>query len=346
MENQPFVSVILPIRNEENYITATLETLAGQDYPTHKLEVIISDGMSTDKTRELVAAFIGKNHQLSVKLIDNPEQTVPFGLNRAIRGSKGEVIVRMDSHSVYPTHYISRLVDALYRYEAHNTGGTVKTVAAKDTLKCHAIATALSHPVGVGNAYFRIGSSKVREADTVPFGCFRREVFDKIGLFDEEMIRTQDSEFNGRMKNAGLKILLIPNVEVTYYARDTYRKLYKMYFQYGLYKPLASLKLGGVPTVRQLIPLFFVLFLFSGLIWTCILPILIIPYLAVLMFYTGAIGYAAIREASRQKRPFILQLMLSFFILHFSYGTGYVKGITALLLNKRSVFTGKISISR
>ena len=346
MKNHSFISVILPIRNEEKFVEPTLSALTNQSYPKNLLEIIISDGMSTDKTRELVEKFKQNHTDLNIILLDNPEKTVPFALNRAIRIAKGDVIVRMDSHSIYPDNYIETLVDALYEHNADNTGGIVETIPYKNSVKCAAIASALSHPIGVGNSYFRIGSDKIREVDTVPFGCFRREVFDKAGLFDEELIRNQDDEFNGRMINKGMKILLIPDIVVKYFARDSFSKLYKMYYQYGLFKPLAVKKLGKIPTVRQLIPLLFVLFLFGGALLSLSLIMIFFPLL--LLYGGGIILYFAIlllfsfKEAVKKKMVLItFPLVFSFVILHFSYGCGYLLGLFALIFGIKSVFGNK-----
>ena len=344
--NQPFVSVILPIRNEEKFIESTLSAIVEQSYPNNLLEVIISDGMSTDKTREFVERFKLNNSSLNITLLDNPEKIVPFGLNRAIRMAKGEVVVRMDSHSVYPDNYIEALVNALYEYNADNTGGIVETVPYKEKTKCRAIAIALSHPLGVGNSYFRIGSNKVREVDTVPFGCFRREVFEKIGLFDEELIRNQDDEFNGRMINNGMRIMLIPDIVVKYFARDSFAKLYKMYYQYGLFKPLAVKKLGRIPTIRQLIPLLFVLFLFGGAILSLFFMPLCYLFICGLLFYILILKAISIRiSLSEKKTAIVFPLIYAFFILHFSYGLGYFVGLFALLTGCKSIFKNK-TISR
>lgn len=358
MENNPFISVILPIRNEEKFIEPTLSALSHQSYPNNMMEIIISDGMSNDKTREKIENFKQSHTDLDITLLDNPEKIVPFGLNRAIKMAKGEVIVRMDSHSIYPDNYIETLVNALYEHNADNTGGIVDTIPYKNTVKCAAIASALSHPVGVGNSYFRIGSDKIREVDTVPFGCFRREVFDKAGLFDEELIRNQDDEFNGRMINKGMKILLIPSVVVKYFARDSFSKLYKMYYQYGLFKPLAVKKLGKIPTVRQLIPLLFVLFLFGGAILSLLFFSLFLidcfglffPFLALygagIFLYLALLSLISFRESVKKKMLLMtFPLIHSFFILHFSYGSGYLLGLLALIFGKKSVFANK-TISR
>ena len=346
MIKQPFISVILPIRNEEKFIEATLSAISKQSYPNNLIEIIISDGMSTDRTREIVSIFKQNNANLDITLLDNPEKIVPFGLNRAIKQAKGEVIVRMDSHSVYPENYIETLVNALYEHDAHNTGGIVETVPYNNAAKCHAIATALSHPLGVGNSYFRIGSNKIREVDTVPFGCFRREVFDKIGFFDEELIRNQDDEFNGRMINNGMKILLIPNIVTKYFARSSFSKLYKMYYQYGLFKPLAVKKLCKIPTIRQLIPLLFVLFLLGGAALSVFLRPVLWLYSIGIFFYLAVLTFISIRQSSAKKMlSMTFPLIYSFFILHFSYGLGYFVGLIALLFGMNGVFKNK-NISR
>jgi glycosyltransferase involved in cell wall biosynthesis len=345
MNNLPLVSVVLPVRNEEQHITETMNALSQQDYPISQIEVIVADGMSDDNTRKLLNNFCERCNGLKIKVIDNPERSVSFGLNIAIKASAGEVIVRMDSHSIYPINYISRLVSTLYEFGAHNVGGVVNTIPATSSNKCKAIAAALSHPIGVGNSHFRIGATQIREVDTVPFGCFRREVFERVGFFDEELIRNQDDEFNGRILNAGMQILLIPDVVVNYYARDSFLKLFKMYYQYGLYKPLASFKLGGVATVRQLIPLFFVLYIVGGALLSIVFSLLWLPYSFVLMLYFVVLFMMALRESLKKKSMILFQLILSFFILHFSYGIGYLKGLIAIITKRKGVFKN-VELSR
>ena len=342
LKNQPFISIILPIRNEEKYISSTLSGIANQNYPKNLIEILISDGMSTDRTRQIVEEFKQNNTDLNIIILDNPEKIASFGLNRAIKIAKGEVIIRMDSHSDYPENYIETLVNALYKYNAQNTGGIVETIPYNNTAKCNAIATALSHPMGVGNSYFRIGTNEIKEVDTVPFGCFRREVFDKIGLFDEELVRNQDDEFNGRMINNGMKIMLIPNVVVKYFARNSFSNLFKMYYQYGLFKPLTVKKLGKIPTVRQLIPLMFVLFLFGGAVISIFFKPIFYLYGIGLFLYSSLLLLISIRQSLTKKMlAMIFPLIFSFFILHFSYGLGYIKGLIAIIFGIKSVFRNK-----
>lgn len=330
-----FVSVIIPVRNEVAYIVSTLDAVFAQDYPSHLLEVIVADGESNDGTTDLIRKYAVNNSRL--KLINNHQKTVSYGLNAALSISKGEVIVRMDSHSLYPNNYISTLVKALDEFCCDNVGCLIETIPTDNRSVSSAIATALSHPFGVGNAWFRVGVDRAREVDTVPFGCFRKNVFDQIGTFDVELVRNQDDEFNARMRSHGLKIVLIPSIKVQYVARDSYSKLFKMYFQYGLFKPLVNLKLGQVASVRQLVPLFFVSYVLILSILSIVWPILGWGLLLGVSFYFVINTIVAL---SVVKWHFLncklLYLMWSFLVLHSAYGLGYLKGL--VLLPFRSSF--------
>ncbi|MFT5878116.1 MAG: glycosyltransferase involved in cell wall biosynthesis, partial [Dokdonia sp.] len=246
------VSVIIPTRNEEQFIVETLESVLGQDYPSSLLEVIIADGDSDDNTPKLIQGVIEKFP--NVILINNPERVVPFALNYAINKATGDFIIRMDSHSIYPENYISTLVKESENLKADNVGARVVTHPANNGLVATGIAAAISHPLGVGNSSFRLKGKESQEVDTVPFGCFPSTLFKKIGLFDTDLIRNQDDEFNGRIIKNGGKIFLVPNLEIEYYARGTISKLMKMFYQYGLFKPLVNSKLGSAATLRQFAP--------------------------------------------------------------------------------------------
>jgi glycosyltransferase involved in cell wall biosynthesis len=336
MENVKYhVSVIIPVRNEAAYIQSTLDAVFAQDYPSNFLEVIVADGESDDGTADIIRRYAVNNSQL--KWINNHHKTVSFGLNTALSIASGEVIVRMDSHSLYPSNYISTLVKALDEYCCDNVGCLIETIPADGRPASVAIAMALSHPFGVGNAWFRVGTQRVKEVDTVPFGCFRKAVFDKIGMFDVELVRNQDDEFNARMRRHGMKIVLIPFVKVQYVARDSYQKLFKMYYQYGLFKPLVNIKLGQVASVRQLVPLFFVsyvlIFSFFSMIW----PILGGGVFGVVLFYwivSLMVALSVVRWDFCSSK--LWHLMWSFFVLHGAYGLGYLKGL--ILLTSRAGF--------
>jgi GT2 family glycosyltransferase len=195
-----------------------------------------------------------------------------------------------------------------------------------------AIATVLSSSFGMGNSYFRIGSKEIRQTDTVPFGCFHKSLFEKIGYFDEELIRNQDDEFNGRIIKNGGKIFLIPFVEVNYYGRDTLRKTSKMFYQYGLFKPLVNKKLGTPATLRQFVPPLFVATLILTPILLWILPSLGILFSSLIALYLLLNFGISFCEAIRLKRfSVFLLLPVTFFIVHVSYGWGYLTGMVKIL---------------
>lgn len=203
------LSVICPIYNEERYIEACIESIVAQDFPKDNLEVIFADGMSTDRTREIVAEYTARYPW--IRLIDNPERIVPPALNAAIKASKGDIIMRLDAHASYPPNYFSALYNAHKRIKADNIGAVCKTDVLNKSSKSLAIREVLAHPLGVGNSAFRTGIDKEKEVDTVPFGCWRREVFDKYGLFDERLVRNQDIELSKRIIRGGGKIVIIPS---------------------------------------------------------------------------------------------------------------------------------------
>jgi glycosyltransferase involved in cell wall biosynthesis len=345
MMNTPFVSIIIPCRNEEHFIGKVIENLLQQDYDSSKVEILFIDGRSTDKTREVIQSYISSHSYM--KLLDNPAGVVPHALNEGIRKSKGELIIRMDAHSVYPGNYISQLVYWQRILDADNVGGMWITKPGAETTVANAISVALSHPFGIGNARYRLGSKEAMEVDTVPFGCYRREVFDKIGLFDEQLIRNQDDEFNGRLKKYKGKIFLVPGIKLIYYSRSTVSKLSMMYYQYGLFKPLVNVKLGFPATARQLAPLALVMsLLISGFI-SLFIPSLSWTFLLVGGFYLLINLIFSIQLAMKSKWNYLFYLVLIFPCIHFSYGFGYLKGIVRFVLFRSHRYkTINVSVSR
>ncbi|MDP3910739.1 MAG: glycosyltransferase family 2 protein, partial [Gemmatimonadales bacterium] len=248
----PRVTVILPCRNEARYIGPCLDSILSASYAPERLEVLVVDGMSDDGTRAVVAEYAAAHPR--IQLLDNPSRIVPTALNVGIRAAAGDVIARMDAHVVYPPEYLPRLVAALEESGADNVGGCIITLPADGTAVAQAIAIALGHPFGVGNSHFRIGARAARLVDTVPFGCYRRDVFARIGEFDEELVRNQDDEFNHRLVASGGRVLLLPDVVSYYYARGSFRQVARMFYQYGAFKPLVARKVGRIMTLRQLVP--------------------------------------------------------------------------------------------
>jgi len=328
------LSLICPIYNEERYIEACIESILAQDYSKDELEVIFADGMSTDRTREIVADYAARYPW--IRLIDNPDRIVPPALNRAIEASHGDIIMRLDAHASYPTNYFSALVGGIEKYGADNIGAVCKTDVLNKTPKSLAIRAVLAHPLGVGNSTFRTGIDKAREVDTVPFGCWKRSVFERFGRFDERLVRNQDIEFNKRIHRGGGKIVIIPDTYSIYYARETYGKLAKNNYGNGKWNILTVWYTRQVKSLslRHFIPLAFVLTLILPIIgaifWT---PVIWLAVLS-LLCYTAVISLISLDIAKKQKLS-IINLFKTFFVLHLSYGGGSLMGITKLLFIKR-----------
>jgi glycosyltransferase involved in cell wall biosynthesis len=340
----PLVSVVVPCRNEEHYIERCLESIVASTYPKDRIEVLVCDGRSDDRTRDIVATFAARYDW--IRLLDNPGRIAPTALNVGIRQAHGDLIVRMDAHAIYPPEYVTQLVAAMHETNADNVGGRLVTLPADASLMSRAIARALSHPFGVGNAYFRIGARERRWADTVPFGCYRREVFGRIGMFDEELVRNQDDEFNSRLVRRGGRVLLDPAIVAFYYARSSLRALSRMFYQYGLFKPLVARKVGRVMTVRQLVPPA----LLAALLWTGVAAIVapgtVMLFAAVLGTYLAALMAAAIGASAGEGPRFAAVMLIVFATLHASYGFGFLRGLVNLAVRRRNQTSGPTAFGR
>lgn len=323
------LSVICPIYNEESRIEACILSILAQDYPKEDMEVLFVDGQSSDRTREIIAKYM--QDYAFIRLLDNPKRIAPSALNIGIRASSGDIIMRLDAHAKYPDNYFSLLVNKLKQTGADNVGGVCRTLPAKDTAICRAIANAMSSPFGMGNSHFRIGANHEMWVDTVPFGCFRRELFDKVGLFDEELVRNQDDEFNGRIVKNGGKILLLPQVVIDYFARDTISKTAKMFYQYGLFKPLVNKKLHKPTTLRQFFPPLFLAGLIAGGLLSLFSQTLMWIYVSVIVLYI--LCCFVFGRNGERVWPDILWMPIIFATIHLSYGCGYWQGLWNLLVH-------------
>lgn len=330
----PFLSVIVPCRNEARYIGNCLESIFANDYPPQRLEVLVVDGRSDDDTRAIVERY-ARRHQ-SLRLLDNPKRITPSALNTAIKAARGEIIARLDAHAMYPPTYLSQLVHVLEESGADSVGGTIKTLPGDDTPVARAIAIAMSHRFGVGNSHFRIGSSGPRYVDHVPFFCCRRELFERIGTFDEELVRNQDGEFSSRLIRRGGRILLVPSISAYYYARDSLAKLGRMFFQYGYFKPLTARKVGRIMTARQLAPAVFLTSLALASLLSLWMPAMGGVAAGIAGAYiTLVIGCAA--GASRRHGVTIaLRLLVVFPIQHVAYGWGFLRRSIELAVGSRT----------
>ncbi len=317
----PFVSVIMPVRNEGACMKDALEAVLRQDYPADRMEVIAADGMSTDATRKVIGEFQKKYTNL--KLIDNPGKIVSTGLNAAILKSAGSIIIRMDGHTVMAPDYVRACVSALKRSNADNVGGRMRAEGRGFVGK--AIALATSTPFGVGGARFHY-SEKEEWVDTVYLGAWKREIFEKIGLFDEEMIRNQDDEWNYRLRKAGGRILINPGIRSVYSVRESFTALWKQYFNYGFWKVRVFQKHPAQMRLRQFVPSLFVSILIGSALISLILknPAY---FLTPATIYLLADLCASLWISGKSGTRYLAVLPAVFLILHASYGAGFLWGI-------------------
>lgn len=328
------ITILCPILNEEKYIDKCIKSIINQDFPKNKMELLLIDGFSEDKTREIINYYTKKYS--FIKLLDNPHKTVSYALNKGIKESLGEYIVRIDAHASFPDNYLSTLYKYSKELNADNIGCLINTLPANSSVQAQAISFALSSPFGMGNSLFRIGTNKIQEVDTVPFGFFKKNIFEKIGFFDTELVRNQDDEFNGRIIKSGGKIILIPQLSINYYPRDSIKKTYNMFYQYGLYKPLVNKKLGSPATLRQFFPFLFVIGLFIGFILSLFHHSFLITYLTVILLYLIISLYFSFNAYKKFKNlSLFFYQPIVYFAIHYSYGLGYLKGIKNIILRKK-----------
>ena len=253
----PKVSVIIPCYNEEKTIGMLLESLNNQSFPNNELEVIIADGHSSDRTRDEIEKFFRVHPDLDVAVIDNPQRSIPKALNLAIAASSGEILIRLDAHSVPNREYIELCVQGLEEGKGDNVGGVWDIIAGNGSWIARSIALAAAHPLGVGDAKYRY--TDVEESvDTVPYGAFYRTLIDRIGGYDESLLSNEDYEFNTRIRTNGGKIWLNPRIRATYYARASITELARQYWRYGFWKIHMLHKYPGTIRWRQVIPPTFV----------------------------------------------------------------------------------------
>ncbi len=337
-ERLPFVSIIIPARNEEQYIGKVLDNVLQQTYPADRMEVLVVDGRSTDRTVAVVKEY--RQRHPFIRCLDNPHGYVPHAMNIGIRAAQGEIIVRLDAHSEYSKDYVARLVRWQQRLNADNVGGVFVTLPSSPRPVVRALARAMAHPFGVGGSMHRVVATDEetpRPADTVPYGCYPRTVFERVGLYDEDLLRNQDDELNARIIRAGGKIYLIPSIKIRYYgARRNLASAARMFYQYGYFKPLVNVKLGHIPTWRQLVPPLFVAGLLVPLMASIFYrPLWVISAAAFLMHSVVNVLISfklALAEKNWRLWPY---LWLSFLTLHLSYGWGYLRGIVDFVLLKK-----------
>ena len=324
----PLVSIIMPIRNEEIFINKCLSSILSQTYPKEYLEIIIVDGISNDKTREIIKST--SSDIINIKLFDNHKMIVPFGFNIGLSESIGDIIIRIDGHCLINDNYVQNCVDIIEKTGYDCVGGPIEN-SAKGRIG-NLINLAQSSFFGVGGVDFRKAINTGKFVDTLAFGAYKREVFAKLGGYDEELKRNQDDEFNFRLIQNGGKIWLDPLIKSTYYPRTSIIRLFRQYFEYGLYKIRVFQKRKSVASIRHLVPACFVLlililFLFAYLITG--LPLIIFCFIYFISSLFSSIYEFAFLDAKKEINFFNLIFItpIIFFTLHFSYGLGTIFGL-------------------
>ena len=321
------ISIIVPVRNEIDYIRDSLESILNQD-TNDEYEILIVDGMSTDGTREVIKEYQSKFS--SIHLLDNPETIVPTGFNRALSISKGSIIIRIDGHVVIRPNYISQCLKVLKNSGADCVGGPI--INSAKGLVGKSINIAQSSKFGVGGVSFREKIKKGKYVDTLAFGAYKRDVFKNIGGYDQELIRNQDDEFNFRLIQSGGRIWLDPSIQSLYYPRTSLSKLFKQYYQYGFFKVRVIQKRKGIASYRHAIPLIFILSL-AVTSYFYLKYNVQLPFLILLLSYISLTALASINKFIRNFNNWksTLMLPLVFSTMHFAYGIGSILGLCYLV---------------
>ena len=331
----PRVSIVIPCYNEQATIRQLLEAIYQQTYSRAEMEVVIADGLSEDATRDEISDFQREHPDLVVRVVDNAARSIPSAVNCAVRAARGETIVRMDAHSRPYPDYVEYCLSALDADLGDNVGGVWDIKPGSESWMAESIAVAAAHPLGVGDAMYRIGA-QASEVDTVPFGAFRRALVDKIGPFDE-MLRgaNEDYEFNTRIRQAGGRVWLDPKIVTVYYARSTLQELARQYWRYGYWKFRMLRRYPDTIRWRQGLPPLFVASLIglTLLAWWPLAGWLLMLELAI---YGTVLLLAGLLSALRQQKIYLfIGLPLSIATMHFAWGGGFLWSLIMSTLEDR-----------
>lgn len=321
------VSVIVPIRNEEKYVEHCLKSLLAQTYPPALYEILVVDGRSSDRSREIVQSI--KERASNLRCLDNPAGTAPAGMNVGIRNSTGEIIVRADGHNFYPSDYVENCVKYLSKTGADNVGGPWRTVPSSGSFGARLVAAILTSPFGVGNSSFRT-TAQEGYVETVPFGAFRRELFERIGPFNEKLVRNQDNELNARIRQAGGKIYQTPALTTEYHPVASFATLLKRTFRTSQWHVFSLRQNIHSMEPRHLVPAVFAV-LFVALSTASMFSSLAGLGLILLAAIYLLTGFAVSLHKSRQYgTAAVCVLPFAFWLFHMAYGLGTLAGLRYL----------------
>jgi glycosyltransferase involved in cell wall biosynthesis len=322
------------MRNESEHIRSCLDSLVNQTFPHDKYEILVADGRSTDNSQQVVSLYEGGN--VSVRLLDNPSQTTPSGMNLGIRASVGHIIIITGAHTVYPVDFVENCVLWLDKTGADVVGGPVETVIDSDYFGARLVVAVLSNPFGVGNSKFRT-SSEEGFVDTVPFGAFRREIFDRVGFYNEKLVRNQDNELNARIRKGGGRIYLTPALTTRYHPVKSFVGLLNYAFKTSQWHIFTLRENRESMSLRHLVPAMFLvllLLLLPASFASAIARSLLIGMMCVYLL-TGF--YFSLRAKPEGNWDVALVQPFATFCFHFAYGAGTLFGLRYLFRQPSTV---------
>lgn len=330
-ESLPVVTVVVPCRNEERHIAQCLESILANDYPKDRMEILIVDGMSEDRTREIVTRYAQRFPW--IRLVDNPQKHIPAAMNLGIQNARGETIIKMDAHSTYQSNHISLCVGYQEKYRAENVGGFCRISPGADTAMAKAIVLALGHRFGSGNANVKVGVNKPTWSDTAAFGCFKKELFEHIGMFDEHLLSSSDLDLNQRIQAAGGGILVVPDVVIDYAADANLRAFGRHIFADGVWISYV-LKFGKRAwSWRHWVPCAFVLSMLCSFALALVNPAFLWLGLGIASVYAAASLAVSLQIAVRERDPWVAFLLpIVFAVRHLVHGAGTLFGLVLVAL--------------
>lgn len=325
----PEVALVIPCRNEQAHIAKCLDSILGNDYPKERMEILVVDAVSTDRTLEILTEY--RQRWPQIRVIENPGKLIPIAMNIGLQQARSEMILKIDAHSTYPRNYIATCVESLEQYRADNAGGVWRILPGSHTATAEAIALVLAHPFASGNAYVKVGAKKPRWADSAAFGCWKKETLEGIGGWNEKLAGSSDMDLNARLKDAGGRILLVPDIQINYYADSNFRSYWRHNFADGVWATYVLKFRSKAWAWRHWVPMGFVfsLLLFGSLTFRS--PVFAAIGVSIIVCYLATTVASSIQISAREKNIRCLPLLpLAFGIRHFAHGIGALYG--ALLL--------------